>query len=509
MIRVKVRTVLLMAIILVISGWVVYTQLPSILYHNKQYDTLLRLYPEHRLAQQALYQSGMNAFDVHDDYNNYYFIFPDSKSWSGAVHDKAELQEAEQKLKRLIANYNNSSSIVQAKYKLGILYIQEKRWDEAEQQLKEVAAAQKPDVFFQTNELQGWLAMLETRHTDIGKTPLLEGTVTMDGKPAADAFVVLKDKALNGWVSNPFGNYPIAITDAQGKYRFYGDGKGGEAAPKPAVLKGVGDYSVYPIEYEVGVGMTPAELSGYYLGGTTPDSVTIRNGSTAAYNINFVPQMEIISPVNKTLIDGNQITFKWKPYPGAYSYQIQIINLQYDRSGRLIESYSSYYMDDLWKDAEATYSVSFLRTYLNGYSKSYDGKSVTLQPSSILGAVFPGGKFTWSVTAFTKEGKILSSSDGYYTGLQDKPLFQMPDDGQLEGDRLVLQQRYAEAIEAYKREGDNDFALRALAVMALYGIAQEDNGNPAQAIAYLERIKEPTVRDLRMLDEAREKLKQS
>lgn len=75
----------------------------------------------------------------------------------------------------------------------------------------------------------------------------------------------------------------------------------------------------------------------------------------------------------------------------------------------------------------------------------------------------------------------------------------------LAGDRLVIKGEYEEAIASYKLEGDNDDALRPLARLIYYGITKAD-GDPAEALTYLERVRVPNASDKNLMKHMKEEL---
>ncbi|MUT64971.1 tetratricopeptide repeat protein [Paenibacillus sp. NEAU-GSW1] len=263
-------------------------------------------------------------------------------------------------------------------------------------------------------------------------------------------------------------------------------------------------------EYSIGVGVTPEQVNGYYLSEQEQQSLyaTIKEGDTAFYDVSFAPQVKVVSPVNKQLIEGGELVFEWEAYPGASYYQLSITDFMRDGKGKIVGSSSTALDQERWEGTTATYSVDDLRQYPRGYGKSGGGdQKTTIGNSGILGAVYPGGDFIWSVRAYDAKGKLLSSSGGYYTLLDRvQPFFSLDDEGMLEGDRLVMEGSYEEAIRAYESESaGNDYALRALAMMALHGITFEDQGDPGKALFYLNKIADPSPYDLQSIRSAEER----
>ncbi|GGG84835.1 tetratricopeptide repeat protein [Paenibacillus radicis (ex Gao et al. 2016)] len=491
MIKVKVKTLLGLAVLLILGGIIVYWSLPSILYDNKKYDALLKLFPNDSRAEMALYFSAGDAFDIQQgDYR--IFIYPVGSNYSsGTINTTADQRDyAIQQLEKIIRTYGASPYIYRTKSSLAKLYMWGMEWDKAEalfKELKEKEMNNRENEPYLIKETDDFLKVLESRHTDPSQQPLLTGKVTIGDKPAKDVYVVLHPKDNNGWHSPPFGYYPIALTDNEGVYRFY-DANG---------IQG---------DYEVGVGVTPEQVNGSYLGDPQIRYVSLKEGATEVYDLTFAPQVQVVSPTNKEVIRGDQLNFAWEAYPGASYYELSITDFMRDEKGKIIGSTGTT-LDGRWKETNAVYSVEALRQQPHGYGKSGGGKGqkTAIGNSGILGAVYPGGDFIWSVQAYDAGGKLLSSSSGYNTLLDGvQPFFSLNSEGILEGDRFVMKGDYESAIRSYEAEKDSDYALRALASMAMNGVTMEDNGDVAKGLTYLKRIAKPSRYDQEKIRSAEE-----
>lgn len=457
---------------------------------------LLRLYSEHRLDRLALDEAASMNMDGIEEPELVY-IFNSFSSSSGNIGDPERLAEIRARLEKLVSDDGDSPYSARSKFSLAEIYLLQKEWDKGERLLQELAAEQSPVGGFAEDELQALLAMLAARDAAGGKPILLEGSVTLDGQPASGVYVVLRKASDPGWVTRPFGHYPVAVTDEAGRYRFYGDDLSGEARP----------WQAQPGEYEVGVGMLPEEVEGYHLVEPDRPTVTIAYGETGRYDLSFAPRIGLVSPVDGDLIEGDRIAFRWHAVPGAAYYQLSIAALEPDKDGRAAGSIKSP-LEERWTGTSAEYRMEDLRSRLIGYVKRQgtSKNDFALGTQSILGVVYPGGQFVWAVDAYSAEGRKLTSSAAHRFDRPDRPHFHTPADGLTEGDRLVQQQRYEEAVAAYEREGGGDRTLRALAAMALHGITADDPGDPAKALAYLERIKKPSKQDAETIGYARKQL---
>lgn len=311
------------------------------------------------LAAEAAEQFTSSSDDEH------IFIFPTSSSSSGTNATVEGRQLAINAFEQLIKQYPASRYIKGVKLKLGKLYLWSKEWDKADKLFAELAASGNED-----SEVLAYQAMLNTRKEIPDKEAALTGKVMIGEKPASGVFVVLHRSDDNGWSSPPYLHYPIAITDEQGEYRF---------------------YDVTANEYEIGVGVTPAEVSGYYLTQAARERVSIAAGKTETYNIQFVPKVSVVSPVNKEQITGDRLRFVWNAYPGTDYYLLSITSFYRDEKGKSVGTSTVQLSDEKLKDTTAEYSLEELRGSSRGFGKSYnaDGR-VALSNTGVLGAIFPG-----------------------------------------------------------------------------------------------------------------------
>lgn len=485
MIRMKVKTIALLIAFLILAAWIGYFSLPSVLFNAGKYDALLKWFPDDERAESALYLSAEAAMQfASSSGDEHLFIFPSSTTSTGRGSTTEERAFAQGRLEDLLHKYSTTRYINGAKFSLAKLYMWNKEWDKADRLFSELALT--ANAFYAVEELQAYLSLLNTRNVITDKQAAVTGKVMFGDRPAADVFVVLHRKDDNGWYSQPYPHYPIAITDEQGVYRF---------------------YDIEANDYEVGVGVTPAEVSGLYLTQSVQQYVSVTSGTTEEYDIRFMPQVTVVSPVNREQITGEKLKFEWKAYPGAEYYQLSITTINLNKEGKTIGSNTVPLSDERFQGTTAEYTLKELRGYRRGFGKSIDAEgNVTLSNTGVLGAIFPGGDFVWSVDAYDAKGLKISSSGGYYTKLINMaPLFTVSEEGMLEGDRLVINGEYEKAIQSYKSEGDNENALRALARLTYYGITKED-GDPAEAMRYLERISAPNDSDKDLLKQVQEKL---
>lgn len=518
MIRVSVKTFVLssLAVLLFIAGWAGYCLLPSFLYNQGHYDMLLKRFPQHSQARMILYEYASEAYDMvdGDGRGEFVFIRPSGNDISDSGGTPEQREKARAKLEELLAAYEDSSAVTSGiRLNLAKYYFWDGEWEEAEKLLRDMERHAEGE-FHHEAEVREYLAILATLHSKEGELPSLTGRVMLGDEPLSGTFVVLQraDQTM-GWHSPPFGQYPIAITDNNGEYRF---------------------YDIAPDEYEVGVGARPHQLSGYYMKENELKTVRIgeRQNESAELTFQFVPRVKASTPVDGALIAGDKLLFRWEPYAGADYYEISVTTELLARNGTA-KSSSTYPLSRQLgiqhRGAEAVFSIKELRDHIGGKWMSYGGgrDDVIIGPSSLLGIVYPGGEFLWSVQAYNKEGLLLSSSEGYLLEpMPAVPMFRIQEEGMLSGDAYVLEGKYEEAIQAYQAEGDNCYALRALARLAEEGFiregtfrgAVEEEGNPREwggepedlqlALHYLKRIEEPTDQIAVWIEELHRKLKE-
>lgn len=489
MIRIKIKTLALGLAGLFLLSAIAYFSMPSVLYNMQKYDAVLTYFPDSKEAPEALYWAA-ETMVPHPGQDHLLFVFPTSSSYShGERNSKRQLAYAEKLLEQLLAEYPDYRHADMARWKLADLYLIGEKWAEAEKLYREIA--QYDSTYDERRKTAKMHAeMLASRHVRPDAAPAVTGTVKIGDVPAADVYAVLRRKGENVWHSPPFGYYPMALTDRDGTFRF---------------------YDVAPGEYEIGIGLRKEKVDGYYLAEPAKQTVNVTEGTTAEYDVLFVPQVKVVNPTNKETIAGQTIRFAWEPYPGADYYKLTISAIDNVREG---ESYDTFpiALEDAWREPRAEYGIETLRTVPRGYGKtSKNGEGRTqLSSAAILGAVYPGGKFVWSVDAYDHAGKKLSSSSGYYTSFDNTvPFFSLDDKEQLKGDKLVVEGKYEEAMQAYETERDNPYALRALAIMHLHGITMEDKGDPQSALRYLRQIPHPTSFDRELMRQAEDGLKKA
>lgn len=488
--RLRVSTLAGILVTLLLVGWFGYKELPSLLYHQGYYQALLKWFPDDKYAEPAINRLAMDiTSEMGIGQLDYIFVQSSggaSSSGNGGKQlDSEERADIINKLEELLAHYEYTEQMSNAAYNLALMHFWMGNWDRAESLLQEVKQF-GIEGWRPQEEQEAYLAILESRHEQ-EEAPSLEGVVRIGDQPVPNAFVLIQRANDSTYYSPPLTHYPATITDENGRYRF---------------------YDIEPGEYDVVVGLRKEQINGYYMTESESKTAVIDGTATTVQDIRFVPQVVAVSPVRNELIQGDELRLQWKPYDGAAYYKLNITYLYRDRKGKYNGAITTSMSEEKYTDAEVVYSIRELGRDNSVSGKSYDGENgeVTLNTAGLLGKLYPGGEFVWSVDAYDKHDRKLSSSAGYFL-YEDAitPIFRIADNGLSEGDRLVIAARYEEAIEAYEREGDNDHALRVLARLADQGIGGGE-GDPAEALSYMERIREPWESDQTFIDSLRERI---
>ncbi|WP_020617600.1 hypothetical protein [Paenibacillus daejeonensis] len=413
-----------------------------------------------RLVQQILEANPMSEDRIDITSNGYAYTHP--------TEQKVSYEQALAYALEMVEEYpDHMWTQANSAYTLGQLYLKTGHRDEALSWFK------KADSHW--NEEAGrWISILERPDPDTAQLSL-SGRVLMDGEPQADALVYLRPTDANSWYSPGYLSYPTVMTDQDGIYRF---------------------YDALPGSYEVGVAILPEQLEGLVRTNATEEPLVLEAGSSKTFDVRFVPKLETIAPTNGTEIETDQIRFEWEPYPEAVSYRINIQSLVPDENGQL-KGRGAIGLQESWTDTEAVYEIAELRGYEGGVHYDTEGPA----PQSILGIVYPGGHFSWSVDAYDAQGRKLSSSSSYYAAYTNQlPLFSLSVEGQLAGDRYVLARDYEAAIAAYKQEEHRQEAIRALGLIYAFGTDMREKGKDVElAKSYLNQLTDPTPFDQQIL----------
>lgn len=259
-------------------------------------------------------------------------------------------------------------------------------------------------------------------------TSALAGTLTRsDGTPVAGAGVFLRAESEVNHSVQPGSEPYETVTDANGHYRFTG---------------------VIPGFYQLALGLSFEQIDGWTWPVTQDDWLEIGQGDELTSDITLQPLLNLISPVNSEVITGPSVTFRWEPVAQAAYYSFT--GWIYTDSGsmgavvrqRITDSRLTISTDEM--DASGGYLLSW----------SGDGWE-TVEPESLLGFANPEGKFSWSIEAYDAGGRLITRSNGYRlneTTVGNLPFFALQTRELTQADRLVLDHKPEEALEAYRSD---------------------------------------------------------
>ncbi len=474
-IRVKMKTLATLVLLLAALLLAGYFYLPTILVESRKYMLVANYFPNSRQAPQALLLAAQEVDPGLGQVARLTVYVDGNYGETGQIATPDQNSAAIKILQRLISHYPNGNQAWPARYNLATVYWQLGDWQKATLLFKQIAAQPNMEQFNAK-----WMLGIPYNPTSENDRGIICGTVTADHHPLAHAYVMVRAKPDHGlmyWDSAE--ESPGGYTDSEGHFKFF----------------------VQSGWYQLGIAVTPRQIAGYYLPPQTTEFIRVENKSTQSIDVHFVSQITVNFPSNGAKVTGSTVRFSWNRYPGAASYQLSLTDITQTKNGL---SSQSVPLPKTWTGTMATYSWAELHNIMPGGSKdSVNG----LVPAAVLGALYPGGEFSWSVTAFSSNGHILSSSQGYYITIDAQqtamPIFYTDTRGQLAGDNDVLQYQWQKAKKAYLKYGKNPYALRALAAMALYGTGWKDKGDPDEALYYLEQIVPPDSGTQALIQQAR------
>lgn len=485
-IHLKLGTLVVFAFTAVMLAVIAYVFAPLWLMNSRAYSAFASVFALSPYSPQVLLQAAQNMDPTPGP--NFAYIFPgNDMASSGSPVPQAKAKQAKEYLDILITNYPNSTYAQTARSLRVQINEQLGNWAGAIQELRQEVAfspgLSRSDAVVQLKRL--------TETQSAKQDPQVMGRVTAEGAPIPYAYVFLRPIGeSNVFQTDAVSQYIGAFSDSHGVYRISG---------------------VAPGRYQVCVGVKTQQVAGFFLPLPQNESIVAAQGKVTTYNLPFVSRVGLTDPTGGVTVSGPSLRFSWKPYPHAAYYKLSItdyINL----SATDFDSVSVP-LKGRYEGTHATFSVSSLRDILPGVAYDSPGGSKsasTLAPASALGLVYPGGEFSWDVNAYDANGKLLSSSHSVYIGLPDKtvPVFHLSTSGQLQGERLLLQHQQAAAIRAFQSEIPNPYALRALAVLALYGHGMNSTSREgaAQALAYLNQIPNRTPTILQLVKDAKRQL---
>ncbi|MEL7564521.1 MAG: tetratricopeptide repeat protein [Dehalobacterium sp.] len=307
----------------------------------------------------------------------------------------------------------------------------------------------------------------------------IKGEILRGNTPMSNVLVYLiNEKEYDGRMNSFEGiesGYPYK-TDTQGKFEFDG---------------------VVPGRYFIVLGLVPQDLDG--LGRFKElKAFTVEVGKTNELKYVFQPKVNILEPTGQqTFRPGEKLKIAWEEVPQAEAYNLQI-------TLKLENGYvSRIYRSDLKGNSYVFNPQGLALREMNFVVRS-DG--YVLAPSAILGSFYPEAEVFFAIEAVDHEGRPISDSEGYVLKLNGNyPSIQVQEaTPQSLGDKLVMEKKYPEAVNAYiqelKEKPKDPPALLSLARLYNYGWT-EGTSDLKKAVGYYDQLLQ-IKRDKFLVEEA-------
>jgi hypothetical protein len=257
----------------------------------------------------------------------------------------------------------------------------------------------------------------------------VSGTIAKsNGKPVAYAGIFLRRQNDLNHSMTDYEPYQT-MTNERGEYSFKG---------------------IPPGSYKLYLGLNLGQISGWTWPSSSDDGwIDLKGQRQWEENIVFRPLMELKSPVNDEIIKDNKLTFEWKPVEGAAYYNLNMgMKLHSGSSSRQIRQGIATTRIEVPTE-ELYYELSNVAAYSNGKEK------MKLDPLSLLGFANTDNQFSWSVEAYSADGRLLTRSDGYRLGSDltgQIPLFYLKERTMTIADKTLLQGDLEKAEAMYKAD---------------------------------------------------------
>ncbi|SDD12586.1 Carboxypeptidase regulatory-like domain-containing protein [Paenibacillus sp. UNCCL117] len=399
-----------------------------------------------------------------------------AKQLAVSYYGEGQLERALTVLESAEGRLDEEASVSQRRKELQLerarLYAADRQAQQAANVLDELAGSLSAQDGFINGEVEKLRKQLE-RETK----PVREGLATVagtvkrsDGKPLAHVGVYLRDQASASSSVSEGEPYQTA-TDAQGRFRIGG---------------------VNPGSYQLQLGLMFEQIDGWTWPVPAHDWVDIAGGESITKEVVLHPLLELIEPVNQQVVNGETVRFAWTPVPGAATYTVNgKVHLENGTLGSAIAT----------RVRAASLDVPVERLYDHLFGISYgmadEGEQPKADPLPLLGFANPDNRFSWSVEAFDAAGRPLTRSDGYR--LQEStmgklPFFYLKQRSLTAADRLLLQGKFSEAMEGYRRDCElNDRDLHCLRMLIrLHQVDGADNQERSgkEVLPYLRKMVE-------------------
>lgn len=204
--------------------------------------------------------------------------------------------------------------------------------------------------------------------------------------------------------------------------------------------------SVASGRYFIALGVLPEDLEG--LGRFKGlEGFDVESGQKVQLKYAFQPRINFREPSGQqSYKQGEELKISWDEVQEASSYNLHIA-LHLDNG-----YVSTVYRKSLAGNFYVFHPQGLALREMNFVARSDN----ILAPSAILGSFYPGAELYFFVEAIDKQGKSIADSEGYVFQLYGNyPSILVEGQGAdhlSPGDRLVIEKKYAEAVQAYKKE---------------------------------------------------------
>lgn len=277
----------------------------------------------------------------------------------------------------------------------------------------------------------------------------IRGRVTVNGKGIPYAQIYIHSKSQYGTYS-PGREIFIAITDFNGEFETVGLKEG---------------------EYEIGVGVS--QPLAYNMVFKEKNERMLELNGDITYNFEFTEPMDIISPKGEFILKDNSFQLKWEKIEGADYYKVFAV--AFEEPASMSGSSTSYAIPNEKgeyeiKGTDTTIDINVVNSYpIAVFFSGDDPDESLISPNGILGTFYPNVKVPIIVKAFDREGNLLNSTLPLMSNYEDITVVKVENRDLSEGERLIVNMEYEEAIEYYEE-------------------VLEDDSENIEALTYLSRI---------------------
>ncbi|MGM0396422.1 MAG: hypothetical protein ACQEP4_05135 [Bacillota bacterium] len=294
----------------------------------------------------------------------------------------------------------------------------------------------------------------------------IKGRVTYEGEPMA--FVEVYILNADGGIRIGRESY-VAITDENGYFETMG------------LADGI---------YDVGLGLDSSLLTDKVFQRSETGYVDLtQNDEYIEYT--FRRTFQVYSPQPGEIVEDDEFTASWEEVADAAYYTVEpvIFSNPLEKTGGSFRSpIEDVNGEDRFKETTAKFRISDCRNQTGGMS--FEGEEWILGSSAVLGKFLPGGEYPIIVNAYDSENLLLTSSFPMRTYYDEIPSIVI--EGELsEGQKLVAEMKYPEAIEHYENilEDNPDNIEGISSLVKIYGIGwKKGEKNLGRAFELIEGI---------------------